>query len=127
MDLLTHRHDIATTPSEPIRKRHGFPMFDYPIAVFTIDLGIFLACLGYHFATNALSKRNVMAYGVAAALAAFIQADFAFIGAPTRAARSFHAPLFLGQILGIAWGIGFLDNKTKAVPPGGGSQGKKIQ
>jgi len=88
-------------------------MFDWPIAVFTVDLGIFLACLAYHYSTNPQAKRNFQSYALMAGVAALIQADFAFLGAPTRAARAFHAPLFLNQVLAIAWGVGFFDKKSR--------------
>ncbi|KIM31676.1 hypothetical protein M408DRAFT_327142 [Serendipita vermifera MAFF 305830] len=114
-DLAVHRHDVALTPSEPPNQRHGFPLFDYPIVTFVVDLGIFLGALYYHLSTARVKGtqehrlQTAKAYVYAAIAATLIQADFAFFGAPTTLARAFHAPLFLGQILAISWGCGLLD------------------
>ena len=56
--------------------------------------------------TQGARQNAARAYLIAAALATVVQADFAFLGAPTKEARWVHGPIFAFEILGIAYGLG---------------------
>ena len=113
LDVLVHRPDVSLTAS-PNRWLFGTYLFNFPILIFFLDLGLTLTALYYHKLTNVPMRPDANSvYGVWFALFTLIQADFSFYGAPTKQARWLHAPLFAGQILAIAWGLGFLDKYTR--------------
>lgn len=120
LDLMVHRHDVALTTSEPVHQRHGFPLFDYPIILFLVDLALFIGPLWFHLRTanpgtdQAQRKTAVKAYAVAALAAILVEANFAFMGAPTQQVRLVHAPIFSAEILGISWAMGKMEEHTDA-------------
>lgn len=115
---MVHRHDVAFTISEPVHQRHGFPLFDYPIIVFLVDVALFIGPLWSHLRTanpgtdKTQRKAAVKAYGAATLAAILVEANFAFMGAPTHQVRLIYAPIFAAEIVGISWAMGKMEEYT---------------
>ncbi|KAF8574032.1 hypothetical protein K439DRAFT_1373602 [Ramaria rubella] len=113
LELPVHRKDVKITPGDDA----VLGVFDYSLALFTLEMGILLT--GF-VVWNAASPPSAKAGAVRKpwlpkALLLFftaLQVHFCFGSAPTSESRFVHAPIFLGEILLSVYLLAQLDEEA---------------